>query len=57
MKRLLAIIISVAVVLSCCIIGGFTTTAAVAVWDGTTKLPVDSDSDGFCEIYTAAELA
>ena len=48
MKRLLAIIISVSVVLSCCIIGGLTASAAIDFWDGTTKTPVDTDSDGVC---------
>ncbi len=55
-KKALALVISLAVLLSCVIISGITA-SAVTVWDGSTKLPVDSDSDGVCEIYTAEELA
>ena len=57
MKKLLAIIISLSVILSCCLIGGISASAAVEFWDGTTKQPVDSDSDGVFEINTASELA
>ena len=55
-KKALALTVCLAVLLSCLIISGISA-SAVTVWDGTTKIPADTDSDGFCEIYTAAELA
>ncbi len=58
MKKVLAIIISVSLLLSCCAISGIAADVATDVWDGTTQIaPKDSNSDGVKEIGTAAEFA
>ena len=56
-KKALALTVCLAVLLSCLIISGISTSAAT-VWDGTTKTqPTDSNGDGVYEIGTAAEFA
>ena len=55
-KKALALIVCLAVLLSCLIISGIQA-SAVTVWDGSISAPVDSDSDGVYEINNAAELA
>ena len=56
-KKALALVLSVAVLISCLIISGISA-SAVTIWDGTTVTqPTDDNGDGVFEINTPAEFA
>ncbi len=58
-RKLLALLLSVALLLTALVVPGITASATdeIDLWDGTTVAPVDSDSDGVYEINTPEELA
>ncbi len=59
MKRILAIVLSIAILVMAFPFGAFATTPNVATdtWDGTTVEPTTTDADGNIIINTAEELA
>lgn len=58
MKKLLAILTSIALIVSCCFVGSVVSAETIDVWDGTTyTAPRDANGDGVKEIGTAAEFA
>ena len=60
-QKIVSLVLALALLISTVIVGGVTASAtetAPEIWDGwTTKVPVDSDSDGVYEISNGAELA
>ncbi len=58
-KRLLAVLLSVALLISCVVlpVAANAEEGEPDVWDGTKVAPADSDSDGVYEINTPEELA
>ena len=58
-KRLLAVVLSVALLISCVVLPVAVNAESeeLDVWDGTAVAPADSDSDGVYEISTPEELA
>ena len=58
-KRLLAVVLSVALLISCVVLPVAVNAESeeLDVWDGTAVAPADSDSDGVYEINTPEELA
>ena len=58
MKKILSVIVTVALIFSCCFIGNVFAVDTINVWDGVTlTAPKDSNGDGVKEIGTAAEFA
>lgn len=58
-KRLLAVVLSVALLISCVVLPVAVNAESeeLDVWDGTAVAPADADSDGVYEINTPEELA
>ena len=58
MKNIVSVIVTVALIFSCCFIGNVFAADTANVWDGTTlTAPKDSDGDGVKEIGIAEEFA